>query len=287
MKKTRFFIARVIIFSSITSLPVFSHPVAETQVDLKLAPKDEILSQLAQLPISDESMQRLYLVRHGESTANVYFEIDGKEVRYVSGQSTDIPLTEMGKEQILGLARKLTERFPKQARLIITSSSAVRTQQTAKILFDELSKTHPNVTLTEDIYPGLNERSLGDWEGKLKDENYSNAEKAWRSMPAAEKFLAPEVVGGESYAEVASRALLSLADIYNHYSDHTVIMVTSFNTINAIALQMNKINTCLSTLPGTVFPKLTLGNGDLVLLETPKSKGFESAQVVSHIKHGK
>ncbi len=274
-------------FSSITSLPVFSNPVAETQVDLKLAPKDEILSQLAQLPISDESMQRLYLVRHGESTANVYFEIEGKKVRYVSGQSTDIPLTEIGKEQILGLARKLTERFPKQARLIITSSSAVRTQQTAKILFDELSKTHPNVTLTKGIYPGLNERSLGDWEGKLKDENYSNAEKAWRAMPAAEKFLTPEVVGGESYAEVASRALLSLADIYNHYSDHTVIVVTSFNTINAVALQMNKINTCLSTLPGTMFPKLTLGNGDLVLLETPKSKGFESAQVVSHIKHEK
>jgi broad specificity phosphatase PhoE len=281
------FIVGVLMFCSTTSMPIFSSTVTDKPVDLKLASKEEVLSQLDQLLTSNESLQRTYLVRHGESTANVYFEIDGKKVRYVSGQSTDIPLTETGREQIFGLAKNLSERFPKHAQLIITSSSAVRTQQTAKIIFDELAKTHSSVTLAEEVYVGLNERHLGAWEGQLKDENYFKAEEAWKAMSAAEKFVSAEVVGGESYTEVASRALPALSEIYSRYSDSTVIAVTSFNTINAIAIQMNNIEARLSTIPGTNFPKLDLDNGDLVLLETSKSLGFAGTQVISHIKHEK
>lgn len=276
---------RSFIFFSITSSPVFSSTLAEVQNDLTLVSRSENLGQLAQLPISDETLQRIYLVRHGESTANVYFEIDGKKVRYVSGQSPNIPLTENGKMQILELAKNLAERFPTESQLIITSSAALRTQQTAQILFEELSKTHPNVLLTEEVYQGLNERYLGEWEGQLRDENYSNAESAWRAMPATEKFFSPEVEGGESYHEVADRALLALAEIYSRYSGNTVIAVTSFNTINAIAIQMNNLPSSLSTTPGTNLPKLDLGNGDLVLLETPENLGFENTHLVSHIKN--
>lgn len=262
-------------FYSATSLPVLSNPVTA------------ILSELEQLPVSDESMQRIYLVRHGESTANVYFEVEGKKVRYVSGQSTNIPLTELGKEQIEGLAKKLSDRFPKHAPLVITSSSALRTQQTARILFEELSKTHSNVILADEIYQGLNERHLGEWEGLLKDENYDKAEAAWRAMPAANKFISPEVNGGESYVEVAHRALSALAEIYSRYSERTVIAVTSFNAINAAAIKINNQDACLSPVPGTPLPKLNLGNGDLVLLETPQNQAFEVTKVVSHIKHEK
>src|SRR5690242_12349926 len=127
MKKTRTKIFYLIFFS-IISLPGFSSVPTEIQADLRLSSKVECLSESVQLPTSDESSQKTYLVRHGESTANVYFEIDGKKVRYVSGQSTGIPLTESGKEQILRLAEKLAQRFPKEARLIITSSAALRTQ---------------------------------------------------------------------------------------------------------------------------------------------------------------
>lgn len=261
--------------------------ITEVQTDLKLSSKVEPLNELVQLPISDESLQRIYLVRHGESTANVYFEVDGKKVRYVSGQSTNIPLTEIGKAQIQKLAEKLAIRFPKEARLIITSSSALRTQQTAKILFEELLKTHSNTILTEEVYQGLNERSLGEWEGKLKDERYTEAESAWRAMSAADKFISPEVEGGESSIKVADRALLALAKIYDRYLGGTVIAVTSFNTINATAIQVNNLSGSLSTIPGTNLPKLDLGNGDLVLLETFKDRGFEDTKVVSHIRNEK
>lgn len=282
----KFFIGALMVFST-TLLPVFSSPSAEVQTKLKLSSRSEQLDQLAQLPVSDESLQRIYLVRHGESTANVYFEIDGKKVRYVSGQSPGIPLTESGKAQILELAKKLAERFPKEAQLIITSSTALRTQQTAKILFEELSKTHSNVILAEEVYQGLNERHLGEWEGQLKDENYTKAESAWKALSAADKFFSPEVKGGESYNEVADRALSDLSEIYKRYSGNTIIAVTSFNTINATAIQMNNLTSSLSTTTGTNLPKLELGNGDLVLLETPKNLDFKNTQVVSHIKHDK
>lgn len=283
---SKFLIAGALMFST-TPLSVFSYTNTEVQTDLKLASKTEILNELTELPISDECLQRIYLVRHGESTANVYFEIDGKKVRYVSGQSKDIPLTETGKEQILRLAEKLAERFPRHSRLIITSSSAVRTQQTVQILFEELSKTHSNVILAEEVYQGLNERSLGEWEGQLKDENYAEAEAPWRAMSAADKFISPQVIGGESYIEVAGRALSAIKEIYGRYSESTVITVTSFNTINATAIQMNNLPTLLSTTSGTNLPELDLGNGDLVLLETPKNLSFEDTQVTSHIKHDK
>lgn len=287
MKKThvKFFSTIALMFFLTNSLSAFSSPLNEVQTDLRLSSKAELLSELVQLPISDKFSQKMYLIRHGESTANVYFEIDGKKVRYVSGQSTRIPLTEIGKEQILRLAEKFAERFPKEARLIITSSTALRTQNTAKILFEELSKTHFNVILTEEIYPGLSERHLGEWEGKLKDENYVKAKSAWEAMSAADKFFSAEVEGGESYTEVANRALLALAEIYKRYSESTIIAVTSFNTINATAIQMNNLDSSLSTIPGTHLPKLDLSNGDLVLLETPQNLGFEHTQVISHIKH--
>lgn len=288
MNKTPFqLFLRPLIFFSTTSLPVFSNTITEIQSDLRLSSRSERLEKLGQLPVSEDDLQRMYLVRHGESTANVYFEIDGKKVRYVSGESLSIPLTEMGRTQILELARKIAERFPKEAHLIITSSTALRTQETAKILFEELLKTHSNVLLTEEVYPGLNERHLGEWEGQVRDENYINAQSAWRAISAADKFFTPEVEGGESYNEVANRALSALAQIYKRYSGNTIIVVTSFNTINATVIQMNNLSSSLSTTPGTNLPKLDLGNGDLVLLETPTNLDFENTHVVSHIKHDK
>jgi broad specificity phosphatase PhoE len=275
-KSVKSLVLRALMFCSTATIPLFS-------ADLKLCSKTEILDELEQLPISDEFLQRIYLVRHGESTANVYFEVDGKKVRYVSGQSTDIPLTEVGEEQIAELGKKLSQRFPKQARLILTSSSAVRTRQTARILFEELSKTHSNVILAEEIYPGLNERHLGEWEGLLRDESYDEAQAAWRALSAFGKFISPEVVGGESYMEVARRAIPAIAEIYSRYPESTVIAVTSFNTINASVIRINNLHAHLPTAAGTHLPKLHLGNGDLVLLETPQ--GSAGPKVISHLKH--
>lgn len=276
MKFIHLFVVVVLMFC----VPAFS---TDAQTDLNLSKTVESLQKLKQLPLSEPSLQRLYLVRHGESTANVYFEVNGKKVRYVSGQSLNIPLTEVGREQIQQLAKKLAERFPKDMRLVITSSTALRTQQTAKILFDELSKTHPHIILTTEVYAGLSERSLGKWEGELRDEKYTQATLAWKALPAAKKFFLPEVEGGESYRDVVERALPALEEIYDRYSGSTIIAVTSYHAINATAIQMNNLIPSLSTVPESNLPNLDLDNGDLVLLEIPSC--FKNIEVVSHIKN--
>lgn len=286
MKQLYFQLFLVVIMST-SALPPFvlSASQPEGKTDFRLTSRSERLEEVAALPVTDEALQRMYLVRHGESTANVYFEIDGKRVRYVSGQSPNIPLTETGREQILALAKKLAERFPKEARLMITSSTALRTRQTAQILFQELSKIHPNVVFCEEVYSGLNERHLGDWEGRLKDESYIKAESPWKALPAAEKFFTPEVEEGECYSQVAERALSALGEIYGRYYGATVIAVTSFNTINAVAIKMNDLVDSLPTDPASNLPRLDLGNGDLVLLETGRNLTFEETRVISHIKN--
>lgn len=91
-----FIVFLIMLSSATTSLPVYSIPQTEIMTDSKLTSITEDLKQLDQLPVSDEIFQRMYLVRHGVSTANVYFEIDGKRVRYVSGESPSVPLTENG-----------------------------------------------------------------------------------------------------------------------------------------------------------------------------------------------
>jgi broad specificity phosphatase PhoE len=237
-----------------------------------------------QLPTTDDCTQRTYLVRHGESTANVYFEVDGKKVRYVSGQSLEIPLTDTGIIQITELAEKLANSFSRDAKLVILSSSAKRTQQTAKILFQQLSKTHPHVTLADETYEKLNERSLGAWEGQLRDEKFEEAQDPWKKLSAADKFITPEVVGAESYRQVATRAVSAMSEIYEKYSDNTIIAVTSFNTINAAAIEISHGQASLFTEPGSDLPKFDLGNGDLVLFETDRSIGFPAMHLTSHIK---
>jgi broad specificity phosphatase PhoE len=250
-----------------------------------LTSKVEELNKLNELPVTNESTQRTYLIRHGESTANVYFEVDGKKVRYVSGKSTDIPLTAKGSLQIRALAQKLATYFPEKTKLVIVSSTAKRTQLTAKILFDILSKTHSDITLEQEGYEGLDERHLGEWEGRIKDETYTAAEASWKQLSAAKKFFTPEVEGGESYHEVARRALPAMQEIVGKYKNATVLTATSFNTINALALQLSGEQQHLSEEMGTEMPNLNLGNGDLVLFETQKS--FANIDVVSHIKHSK
>lgn len=267
-----------------TAFALSIHP--STGRPLQLSEKTAVLADLTTLPTSDESVRRVYWVRHGESTANQLFFKEGKEIRKVSGLSAEVELTSEGVKQIAALAEQLIRCFPKGTKLTIVSSSIVRTKQTAKILFEKLIATHSDVIRAEDDYEGLNERSLGaDWEGKDRDEKYEKALAPWTAMAASQKFYAPEVEGGESYYTVATRALSSMAEIYDRYpADRTILVVTSFNTINAAAIQLNGFANELSREPATDIPKLKLDNGDLVLIETDQKVGFEGAKIVSHIK---
>lgn len=106
-------------------------------------------------------MLKIVFIRHAESAVNAL------EVPIVGGQSNEAPITEKGQKQ----AVLLGERLAKEAYHFdqIVSSSAVRTQQTAKIALEKANIDASNIVLSD----ALLELSQGDWEGCLRTEIYT------------------------------------------------------------------------------------------------------------------
>ncbi len=107
---------------------------------------------------------RLYLVRHGQTSANVARQLD-----------TAVPgldLTDTGREQALALA----ERLGGEDLGAIYTSDLVRTQQTAAPLADRLG-------LGIVVLPGLREIQAGDYEMSTDWQPYVDAVLRWGTEP--------------------------------------------------------------------------------------------------------
>ena len=118
---------------------------------------------------------RLYLVRHGESTYNA----DG----LLQGQA-DPPLTPRGRTEAEALARALGPMAP--ARVL--SSDLERARETAALL------GHPDAPTDA----RLREIDVGEWEGRPLAELPGGHEPSWRGGP-----LVPP--GGEAWPEMVAR----------------------------------------------------------------------------------
>lgn len=121
----------------------------------------------------------LYLLRHGET---------GKQGRYIG--STNVPLSETGREQVRGTAKLLRRKNIET----IFSSPMLRCRQTCELLEMDC----PNV-----VNHLLQEVDFGLWEGKnfteIVDDDPAEVDR-WVSDP--ETFCFP---GGESIAAFRSR----------------------------------------------------------------------------------
>ena len=107
---------------------------------------------------------RLFLVRHGQTHANVARQLD-----------TAVPgldLTDEGREQ----ARALADRLGGEDLGAIYTSDLVRTQQTAAPLAEMLG-------LEMVVLPGLREIQAGDWEMSTDWQPYIDAVVRWRDDP--------------------------------------------------------------------------------------------------------
>lgn len=136
---------------------------------------------------------KLYLIRHGESTAN-YDNRRGN--RYFCGQ-LDVSLTENGK----AAAQKLKDYFKDIHIDHIYISDLTRTKQTYENGFDT---TNPH-TFT----PLLRERSLGEFEGYAKgllsqNKNYQPYFENPRMSDFRNSFT-QKAPGGENYTDVLAR----------------------------------------------------------------------------------
>jgi probable phosphoglycerate mutase len=114
---------------------------------------------------------RLFLVRHGESTYNAEGRLQGQ---------ADPPLTPRGRAEAETLAGLLDGR--------VICSDLVRARETAALL------GHPDPPTD----PRLREIDVGEWEGRMLAEFPSGPEPSWRGGP-----LVPP--GGEAWPELVAR----------------------------------------------------------------------------------
>jgi probable phosphoglycerate mutase len=155
---------------------------------------------------------RIFLIRHGATILTA-------EDRFAG--STDVPLSDEGREQV----RRLAARLSDDGISAVYASPLGRTVETATIL----AKPHGHEVQARD---GLREISHGRWEQMTRkevDEKYPEEAAAWEEDPYT---FAPK--GGESGLAVTSRALPVLMDIVRENPGGRVLVVSHKATIRLL-----------------------------------------------------
>ncbi|MBA2369386.1 MAG: histidine phosphatase family protein [Candidatus Protochlamydia sp.] len=248
--------------------------------NLLLASNEVSLDKVTQLEGTTSTMTRIYLVRHGESLFN---QPDANGIKYTSGKSHSIPLSEIGKGQATEMGIKLAGKFSRDDQFVIYSSTALRAQDTADRIFNELRQCYAIERGNSNEH--LCELGQGSREGKPKDAEYDEATKIWDSLSAKEKFVCPKVITGESFSEVGDRMIEGLQQVLLDASPHKTLLVTThYAAMNALAIKLSCTIDQLSDQPSTPLPSINLHNCDMILLELPKGSQMSEAKVRVHFK---
>lgn len=246
--------------------------------NLIFTPAECSLSNLSQLPSSDPQTTRVYLIRHGESAFNV---ADANGIKMNSGIGLTVPLTDKGKSQAVEAGQLLNGKLQSEGAYVIVSSTALRAQQTADLIFEQLSMTH--VVSRGGNFDGFCELGLGKWEGQPKNDVYEEALKEWEHMSAKDKFTYPKVSTGESFAEVAERGYADLERVIKENPGKTIIIATHYQAMNALFLKFNTDVDTYSIEPATPLPSLAFDNCDLVKIEWENGTPLPEAKITQHI----
>jgi probable phosphoglycerate mutase len=110
--------------------------------------------------------ERLWLVRHGQSTGNVAHAAAAAAESHVLELETrdmDVPLSVLGREQSSALGRWLAESSPDQLPTAVLASPYLRAQQTARIALDAMGGAVAGLPVQTD--ERLRDRDLGLLEG--------------------------------------------------------------------------------------------------------------------------
>jgi hypothetical protein len=136
------------------------HPKEISASELDISPQPSSANQLASFPSLMEAKKRLYLIRHGETTANAS--------GIMQGSGIDLSLSEKGslQAQLLGL------RFRDEQVDCIISSDMKRAREVSGITYPfqtagEIRKFHENVDYHE--FKELREISWGKYDGSKRE----------------------------------------------------------------------------------------------------------------------
>ena len=171
-------------------------------------------SQPDQLEPVQPQRNRIFLVRHGQSTWNDEMRIQGQE---------DPPLSARGQAQ----AEALADRLGGQRFTAFYASDLRRCQQTAAPLAARLGISP---TLRQD----LREVMLGDWEGMTSAELSERDPERWRQWTVAPSWdIVPNSEGSRAFEERVADAIES---IFAAHPEGDVVVVTHGGVIQ-VALQ--------------------------------------------------
>ena len=164
-------------------------------------------------------MQRLLLVRHGETTWNASRRYQGH---------ADVPLNEVGRMQ----ARAVAQRLATEHLDAIYSSDLARAWETAEAI-----ALHHKLPVHAD--PRLREMSFGEWQGMT----YAEMEERFPEQVAwwdADR-LNRAAPGGETLAQVTARLQSVLDDACHNHPHQTVLFVAHGGPIRLLlCLLLNK-----------------------------------------------
>lgn len=160
-------------------------------------------------------MNKIYLVRHGETCWNVEGRIQGQ---------TQTELNQTGKEQ----AHWLAEYFKSKAIGGIICSKLNRSLKTAM----QINKYHQ---LSLEVRPEINECNWGKYEGFTRFELQDKFPDEYKSREKNIWFFRPE--GGESYADLYHRLIPTAKELSSRSVNENLIVV-GHAMINKVLLGM-------------------------------------------------
>jgi uncharacterized phosphatase len=176
-------------------------------------------------------MQRIYLLRHGQSNDNAH--------KIVSG-STETPLTELGKQQ----AKTAGEDARALGIDLIVCSPMGRAKQTAKIVAKEIDYPADDIEIMEEFA----ERDLGNLEGH----SYAKNERLNGNFPAVDFIL-----GVEPLPQFYSRVQHGLREILKRKKYHCVLIVSH----QGVGRMLRTV--AHGKKPHDVYDQIHLNNGTL------------------------
>jgi len=184
------------------------------------------------------TLTTLYIVRHGQSTANATNDIVG----------TNPDLTQKGVMQ----AKKLASKFKHIRFDAVFASDLIRARRTAEIAVAER-----NLAVT--THKALRERFFGPFEGKTGQE-YSNAIKKqireYQLLSNAEKYRYRYYQGYETDEEVTTRFITYIREIAVGYAGKTVLIVSHGSAMKAFLIRLGWIQhgeIQYSAIPNTAY----------------------------------
>ncbi len=188
----------------------------------------------------------MYLIRHGITAANQEDRFAGR---------TDEPLHPEGEAQAMAVA----ERLRPAGIAIVAAGPLLRTQQTARIIADQLGVAVATVA-------ALNEIFLPHWDGLAKKEiraRFGPQYPTWLEAP--ERF---QVAGCETISDVQQRVVGAVAALAAEYAGQSVLVVSHLIPLRALLLHH-------LGLPISAFRSIKIANAQLVRLtiEPGQSRG--------------